>query len=63
MLTYKRSNHFKVIEYSNLDHASCVHTRKSIFGYLLMMAREALSWKSAKQSIIATCTIEVEFVA
>ena len=63
MLTYKRSNHFEVIECSHLDHAGYVDTRKSIFGYLFMMARGAISWKSAKQSVITTCTIKAKFVA
>ena len=63
VLNYKRFDHLEVIRYSDLDHAGCVDTRKSIFGYLFMMARGAISWKSAKQFVIATCTIEFEFVA
>lgn len=61
MLTYKRYNHLEVIEYSNLDQVSCVNTKKFTFG-LFMMARRAISWKSEKQSIIATCTIEAKIV-
>ena len=38
-------------------------TRKSTFGYLFLLADGAISWKSAKQSVIATSTMEVEFVA
>ncbi|KAA0035722.1 Retrovirus-related Pol polyprotein from transposon TNT 1-94 [Cucumis melo var. makuwa] len=43
--------------------AGCVDTRKSTFGYLFLLAEGAISWKSAKQSIIAASTMEVEFVA
>ena len=38
-------------------------TRKSTFGYLFLLADGAISWKSAKQSVIATSTMEAEFVA
>ncbi|KAA0045170.1 Retrovirus-related Pol polyprotein from transposon TNT 1-94 [Cucumis melo var. makuwa] len=61
MLTYKRSDHLEVIGYS--DFAGCVDTRKSTFGYLFMLAEGAISWKNAKQSIIAASTTEAEFVA
>lgn len=63
MLTYKRSGHLEMIGYSDLNEAGCVDTKKSTFGYLFMMAEGVISWKSAKQSIIATCTMETEFVA
>jgi len=61
MLTYKRSDHLEVIGYS--DFTGCVDTRKSTFGYLFLLAEGAISWKSAKQSIIAASTMEAEFVA
>ncbi|XP_047253625.1 secreted RxLR effector protein 161-like [Capsicum annuum] len=63
MLTYRRSDHLDLIGYSNSDYASCVDTRKSIFGYLFLLAGGALSLKSAKQSVIAASTMEAEFVA
>ncbi|XP_074283854.1 secreted RxLR effector protein 161-like [Silene latifolia] len=37
--------------------------RKSTFGYLFLLAEGAVSWKSGKQSVIATSTMEAEFVA
>ncbi|XP_059285644.1 secreted RxLR effector protein 161-like [Lycium ferocissimum] len=63
MLTYRRSNSLEVIGYSDSDHGGCVDTRKSTFGYLFLLAEGAISWKSAKQSVIATSTMEAEFVA
>ncbi|KAA0039649.1 Retrovirus-related Pol polyprotein from transposon TNT 1-94 [Cucumis melo var. makuwa] len=63
MLTYKRSDNLEVIGYSDSDFARCVDTRKSTFGYLFLLAEGAISWKIAKQSIIAASTMEVEFVA
>ena len=63
MLTFKRSDNLKVIGYSNLDFARCVDSRKSIFGYLFMLAGGAILWKSSKQTITAASTMEVEFMA
>ena len=63
MLTYRRSDHLEVIGYSDSDFAGCVDTRKSTFSYLFLLAGGAISWKSAKQSVIAASTMEAEFVA
>jgi len=63
MLIYRRTNNFKVVGYSDSDYAGCIDSRKSTFGYIFMLAKGAISWKSAKESIIATSTIEAEFVA
>ena len=63
MLTYRRSDHLEVIGYSDSDYAGCVDTRKSTCGYLYLLAGGAISWKSVKQSVIATSTMEAEFVA
>jgi len=63
MLTYRRSGHLEVIGYTDLDFASCIDTRKSTFDYVYLLARGAISWKSAKQSVIVASTMETEFVA
>jgi len=63
MLTYRRSDHLEVIGYSDLDFAGCVDTRKSTLGFVFLLARGAVSWKSAKQSVVAASTMEAEFVA
>ncbi|TYK30698.1 Retrovirus-related Pol polyprotein from transposon TNT 1-94 [Cucumis melo var. makuwa] len=62
MLTYKRSYHLEVIGYSDSNFTGCVDTRKSTFGYLFLLAKGAISSKSAKQSIIIAST-KAEFVA
>ena len=63
MLTFKRSNNLEVIGYLNSDFAGCIDSRKSTFGYLFMLAKATISWKSSKQTIPATSTMEAEFVA
>ncbi|WVZ17437.1 hypothetical protein V8G54_010419 [Vigna mungo] len=55
MLIYRKSDHLEVIGYSDSDYAGCVDSRKSTFGSNFL--------ESAKQSIIVTSTMEVEFVA
>nr|KYP46269.1 Retrovirus-related Pol polyprotein from transposon TNT 1-94 [Cajanus cajan] len=62
MLTYRRSNHLEVIGYSNSNFVGCVDSRKSILGYVFILARGAISWKSAKQIVVASSTMEAEFV-
>ena len=63
MLTYRRPDHIEVIGDSDLVYVGCVDSRKSTFWYIFLLAEGAMSWKSAKQSMIATSTMEVEFVA
>jgi hypothetical protein len=63
MLTFRRSDSLEVIGYSDSDFAGCIDSRKSTFGYLFMLVGGAISWKSAKQTIIASSTMEAEFVA
>ena len=60
MLTYKRSNHLEVIGYSDSDYANCADSRKYTLCYIFLLAGGAISWKSGKQTIIATSTMEVE---
>jgi hypothetical protein len=63
MLRFRRSNSLEITGYSDSEFAECIDSKKSIFDYLFMLARGAISWKSAKQTIIASSTMEAEFVA
>ncbi|XP_062100595.1 secreted RxLR effector protein 161-like [Humulus lupulus] len=63
MLTYKKSDPLEVVGYSNSDFAGCQESRKSALGYIYMLAGGAISWKSAKQTLVASSTMAVEFVA
>ncbi|XP_072073958.1 secreted RxLR effector protein 161-like [Arachis hypogaea] len=63
ILTYRRSDNFEVIGYSDLNFVDCIDTRKSTVGFLYLLARGAISWKSENRSVIATSTIEAEFMA
>ncbi|XP_061356852.1 secreted RxLR effector protein 161-like [Gastrolobium bilobum] len=61
MLMYKRSNELEVIGHIDSDLGGCLESRKSTFGYLF--AQGAISWKSAKQTIVASSIMEAKFVA
>ena len=63
MLTYKRSDHLETVGYSDSDYAGCCDTRKSTCGYVYLLANGAISWKSAKQTVIAASTMKVKFMA
>ena len=63
MLMYRRTDNLEVTGYSDSDFAGCVDSRKSTSGYIFMMAGGAVSWRSAKQTLIATSTMEAEFVS
>ena len=49
--------------FSNSDFVGCVDTRKSTLGYVFLLAEGAVSWKSAKQSVVVVSTMESKFVA
>jgi hypothetical protein len=63
MLTFKRSDHLKVIGYSDSDFAGCVDSRKSTFGYLCFVSWRSNLMEKCKTTIIASSTMEAEFVA
>ena len=63
MLMYRRTDNLEVIGYSDSDYAGCIDSRKSTSGYVFMLAGGAVSWRSAKQTLTATSTMEAEFVS
>ena len=52
----------EVTGYSDSDLAGCPDDRKSTSGFIFMMAGGAVSWKSVKQTLTATSTMEAEYV-
>src|SRR5438270_10181139 len=57
-LTYQRSDHLEIIGYTDSDFAGCIDSRRFTSGYVFMMAGGAISWKSAKQTLISSSTME-----
>ena len=52
-----------MIGYSYSNYDGCMDSRKSTFRYIFLLAGGGVSLKSAKQFVMATSTMEDEFVA
>ncbi|GAB2276586.1 hypothetical protein Dimus_039200 [Dionaea muscipula] len=63
MLTYRRSDHTEIIGYSDADFTGCLDSRRSTSGYVFMLAGGAISWRSVKQTLTSSSTMEAEFIA
>src|SRR5262249_48966818 len=63
MLVYRHVDQLEVIGYSDSNFVDCLDDLRSTFGYIFLLARGAVSWKSVKQTIIASSTMQAEFVA
>ena len=63
MLTYQKPENSEIIGYSDSDFAGCQDSKRSTSRYIFMLAGEAISWKSVKQTLIASSTMDVEFIA
>ena len=63
MLTYRKSDQLQLIGYTDSDFAGCIDSRKSTSGYVFLMAGGAISWKSVKQTLVTSSTMEAEFIA
>ena len=62
MLTYRRSDHLEIMGYFDSNFAGCLDSRRSTSGYIFMLAGGAVSWKSVKESLTASSTMEAEFI-
>ncbi|XP_070005038.1 secreted RxLR effector protein 161-like [Nicotiana sylvestris] len=62
MLLYKKVDDLDLLVYSDSNFAGCQDTTKSISGYIFMLGGGVIFWKSEKQSITTTSTMEAELV-
>eukprot|EP00961_Rhodomonas_salina_P215265 2907345-Rhodomonas_salina.2 len=49
--------------FANADHTRDPDTRRSVTGYMLMIAGAAVSWSSTRQVVVALSSSEAEFYA
>ncbi|XP_057997285.1 secreted RxLR effector protein 161-like [Hevea brasiliensis] len=63
MLIYKQVDHLEIVGHSNSDFVGCYDDLKSTSRYVFMFIGGAISWKSVKQTLIASSTMQAEFVA
>jgi hypothetical protein len=62
ILTYRPSDKLEVIGYTDSDFAGYVDSLKSTSGYIFILIGGAISWRSAKQTIIVSFTMTAEFI-
>ena len=60
---HRQTYSLEVIGYSDADFAGYVDSRKSTSGYIFKLANGVVSWRSAKQTLTTTSTMEAEFVS
>jgi len=53
----------RLVAFSDSDYASCVNTRKSTSGVILVINSGPVVWSSRKQSVVATSTTDAEYIA
>ncbi|CAN6455989.1 unnamed protein product [Victoria cruziana] len=63
MLVYRKSDDLEILGYSDSDFAGCQDSRRSTSGYVFTLAGGAISWKSVKQTLVATFTMAAEYIA
>ncbi|XP_047266950.1 secreted RxLR effector protein 161-like [Capsicum annuum] len=63
MLMYKRVDDLEVIGYTDSDFAGCPDDLRSTSGFIFMFVWGEISWKSVKQTLKASFTMQAEFVA
>ena len=63
MLTYRHTETFELVGFSDFYYASYMDDKKFTSNYIFMKAKGATSWKSVKYTLIAYSTMEVEYVA
>ncbi|RVW74575.1 Copia protein [Vitis vinifera] len=55
-------SNLEIVGYSDSDFAGCLDSKRSTSGNIFMLAGRAGSWKSVKQTFIASSTMEAEFI-
>ena len=63
MLTYRHTDTLEVVGFNDFDDAGYVDDKRSTFGVIFMMVEGVVSWKSVKQTLIASSTMEAEYMA
>ena len=62
MLTYRCIDTLRVVGFSDSNYAGCVDDKKSTYDYTFIMAEGAISWKSVKQTLTTSFTMEAKYM-
>nr|GEZ74575.1 putative ribonuclease H-like domain-containing protein [Tanacetum cinerariifolium] len=60
---YPKESPFDLVAYSDSDYGGATQDRKSTTGGCQFLGRRLISWQCKKQTIMATSTTKVEYVA
>ena len=63
MIVYRSVDKLELVGYSDSDYAGCPDDLKSTSGYIFMLAGGAVSWKSVKQTLTVSSTMQAEFIS
>lgn len=62
-LKYSSAREFKPDGYCDSDWGGCLESRKSTEGFVFVLGGGAVTWRSKKQTVVATSTCEAEYIA
>ncbi|GKF90549.1 hypothetical protein Tco_0274250 [Tanacetum coccineum] len=62
-LWYSRDSPFELVAYTDGDYTGATQDRKSTTGDCQFLGNRLISWQCKKQNVVATSTIEAEYVA
>ncbi|KAI5316518.1 hypothetical protein L3X38_036225 [Prunus dulcis] len=62
-LVYRQSEDLELVGYADADLGGCVDSMKSTSGFVFLFESGAVSWKSVKQTLTATLTMQAEYIA
>ncbi|GKA88667.1 hypothetical protein Tco_0810431 [Tanacetum coccineum] len=62
-LWYSRDSPFELVVYTDSDYAGATQDRKSTTGDCQFLGNKLISWQCKKQTVVATSTTKVEYVA
>ena len=60
---YRKIDNLEVVEYFESYFGGYLDDLKSTSRYIFMLTRGAISWKSIKETLIASSTMYAEFIA
>ena len=63
MLIYRRTKSLDIVGYNDVDFKDYVDDKKSTTGYIFFMVGGAVSWRSSKQFVTTSSTMEAEYVS
>ena len=58
ILTYQHTNILNVVGFCDVDFTGCIDDKKSTTSYIFVMAGGVVSWKSVKQTLTTSSTME-----